>query len=98
MFQNNPNLAKKWGPNPKDLNYTLIRSELFAKLRMFITSELFAKLRMFIRLLTLTSSSYTCNLLRFGNPNYDFYTNKKILEITICFITTSKRFLLPLIN
>ena len=67
-------------------NYTLIRSELFAKLRTFIS------------LLTLTSSSYTCNLLLFGNPNYDFYTNKKILEITICFITTSKRFLVPLIN
>ena len=67
-------------------NYTLIRSELFAKLRTFIS------------LLTLTSSSYTCNLLLFGNPNYDFYTNKKILEITICFITTSKRFLVPLID
>ena len=49
-------------------------------------------------LLTLTSSSYTCNLLLFGNPNYNFYTNEKILEITICFITTSKRFLVPLIN
>ena len=67
-------------------NYTLIRSELFANLRTFIS------------LLTLTSSSYTCNLLLFGNPNYDFYTNKKILEITICCITTSKRFLVPLIG
>ena len=63
-----------------------------------IRSALFAKLRTFISLLTLTSSSYTCNLLLFGNPNFDFYTNKKILEITICFITTSKRFLVPLID
>ena len=51
-----------------------------------------------ISLLTLTSSSYTCNLLLYGNPCYDFHTNKKILELTICFIISSKRFDGPFIS
>ena len=56
------------------------------------------KLWLIVSLLTLTSSAYTCNLLLYGNPSYDFHTNKKILELTISFIISSKIFDGPLIS
>ena len=43
-------------------------------------SELFKKLRLIITLLTFNSPTYTCNLLWFGNPCYDFYSNNKLLS------------------
>ena len=57
-----------------------------------IRSDLFEKLKQIISLTTLISSSYTCNLLLYGNSNYDLYTNRKILDFTINFITSSNRF------
>ena len=66
--------------------YSLMRAELFGKLRLIIS------------LLTLISPSYTCNLLLYGNPSYDFHTNQKILELTISFILSSKRFEGPFIQ
>ena len=63
-----------------------------------IRSELFGKLRQIIGLPTLISASYTCNLLLFGNPTYDFFTNRKILEFTITFIICSNRFDGPLFS
>ena len=57
-----------------------------------IRTELFGKLRQVISLITLISPSYTCNLLLFGNSSLDFYTNRKIMELTISFIISSNRF------
>ena len=67
-------------------NYSLIRSELFGKLRQLIS------------LVTLISPSYTCKLLLYGNSCYQFFTNKNIVELTIRFIHTSKRFDIPFIS
>ena len=63
--------------------------------------ELFGNPRLIVSLLILTTSAYTCNLFLYGNPCYDFHTNKTILELTISFIISSKRFdgpLFPMTN
>ena len=67
-------------------NYSLIRSELFEKLRLIIS------------LLILTSTSYTCDLLLYGDSNLSFLTNKNLLQSTISFIVSSKRFEIPFIS
>ena len=71
---------------------------LHCPLNHLIRSELFGKLKQIISLITFISPSYTCNLLLFGNSSYDFYTNRKILELTISFITSSNRFEGPFIS
>ena len=71
---------------------------LFCPLHSHIRSELFGKLKMVISLLIFTSPFFTCNLLLYGNHDFDSHTNKKILESTICFIISSKRFSLPFIS
>ena len=67
-------------------NYSLIRSELFEKLRLIIS------------LLILTPTSYTCDLLLYGDSSLSFLTNKKILQSTISFIVSSKRFEMTFIS
>ena len=67
-------------------NYSLIRSELFEKLRLFIS------------LLILTSTSYTCDLVLYGDSSLSFLTNKIFLQSTISFIVSSKRFEIPFIS
>ena len=62
-----------------------------------IGSKLFGTLWLIISLLTFTSPYYTCNLLLYGDPSYDFQTNKTIIEITICYIISSERFKVPFI-
>ena len=62
-----------------------------------IRHVLFERLRQIISLVTLISSKYTCDLLLYGNPNYDSQTNKIIIESTIEYMILSKRFDLPLL-
>ena len=71
---------------------------LFCPHHTHTRSELFGKLSKIISLLIFTSPFVTCNLLLHGNHDFDFQTNKKILELTICYIISSKRFDLPLIS
>ena len=78
---------------PETTEHYLLHCPIYHHIR----SELFEKLKQLISLPTLISTSYTCNLLLFGNSRYDFYTNRKILELTITFITKSNRFDGPLI-
>ena len=66
---------------PETVEHYLLHCPIYSLLR-----------RELVSLLTLTSSAYTYNLLLYGNPCYDFNTNKKILELTISFIISSKRF------
>ena len=73
---------------PETVEYYLLHCPVYSLLRR----ELFGNLRLIVSLLTLTSSANTCNLLFYGNPFYDFHTNKEILELTISFIISSKRF------
>ena len=54
--------------------------------------ELFEKLKHITSLITLISSSYSRNLLLFCNSSYDSHTNRKLLELTTSFITSSNRF------
>ena len=54
--------------------------------------ELFEKLRYIISLVTLISPTYACDLLLYGNPIYTPDINRKILELTIEFLISSKRF------
>ena len=81
-----------------NLSETVEHYLLHCPIYSLIRSELFGKLRLIISLLTLTSSSYTCNLLLYGNPSYDFHTNRKIVELAISFIISSKRFEVPFIS
>ena len=60
--------------------YNLIRSQLFVNLKEITNLE------------TLISSSFTANLFLYGNSSLDFRTNKKIIELAINFIISSKRF------
>ena len=76
---------------PETVEHYLIHCPIYSLLRR----DLFGNHRMIVRLLTLTSSAYTCNLRLYGN---DFHTNKQILEHTISFIIWSKRFDGPLIS
>ena len=69
---------------------------LYCPLYLHLRSELFGKLRLLISLLILTTPLRTCNLLLYGDPCLDFHTNKKILELTICYIISSNRFNVPL--
>ena len=77
---------------PETVEHYLLHCPIYSLLRR----ELFGNLRLNVSLLTFTSSTYTCNLLLYGNPCYDFHTNKNILELTISFIISSKRFDSPL--
>ena len=56
---------------PETVEHYLLRCPIYSLLRR----ELFGNLRLIVSLLTLTSSAYTCNLLLYGNPCYDFPTN-----------------------
>ena len=60
--------------------YNLIRSQLFGHHKEVINLE------------TLISPSYTANLFLYRNSSLDFRTNKKIIELAIHFIISSKRF------
>ena len=71
---------------------------LFCPSYLLIRSELFEKLSQIISLLTLISPSYTCNLLLYGNPNLNFNINKKILQLTLWFISSSQRFEVPFMS
>ena len=55
-------------------NYSLIRSELFEKLRLIVS------------LLILTSTSYTCDLLLYGDSSLSFLTNKKIYKVQLALL------------
>ena len=70
------------------VEHFLLYCPFFSSLRL----ELFEKLRRIISLLTFISSYYTCNLLLYGNPEYDDYTNRKIIESTISYIIATNRF------
>ena len=73
---------------PETVEHYLLHCPIYSLLRR----ELFGNLRLIVSLLTLTSSACTCNLLLYGNPCYD------LLELTISFIISSKRFNGPLIS
>ena len=60
--------------------YNLIRSQLFENLKEVINLE------------PPISQSYNANLFLYGNSSLDFRTNKKIIELAINFIISSKRF------
>ena len=62
-------------------NYSLIRSELFEKLRLIIS------------LLISTSTSYTCDLLFYGDSSLSFLTNKKNLQLALLFQVKDLRYL-----
>ena len=72
----------------ENVEHYLLHCPVFSHLR----SELFEKLRRLISLPTLISSSYTCNLLLYGNPKYDDCTNRKTVELTISYILATNRF------
>ena len=55
-------------------NYSLIRSELFEKLRSIIC------------LLILTSTSYTCDLLLYGDSSLSFLTNKTFYKVQLALL------------
>ena len=70
------------------VEHYLLYCPVFSSLRL----ELFVKLRRIISLLTFISPNYTCNLLLYGNPKYDDYNNRKIIEFTIYYIIDTNRF------
>ena len=78
---------------PETVEHYLLFCPLYSAMR----SELLGKLRMIISLVSLTSPSYTSNLLLYGNPCYDNRTNQRILELTTQFMVASKRFEVPFI-
>ena len=51
-----------------------------------------------IGLVSLVNSKYVCKLLLYGDPKYSWNTNKMIIEATIEYLLTSKRFDVPLIH
>ena len=55
-------------------NYSLIRSELFEKLRLIIS------------LFILTSTSYTCDLLLYGDSSLSFLTKKKCYKVQLALL------------
>ena len=73
---------------PESVEHFLLYCPLYNNIR----SELFENLRQIISLVTLTSPSFACNLLLFVNSTENFPTNKKILELTISYISSSNRF------
>ena len=79
---------------PESTEHYLLHCPKYHRIR----SELFENLRQIISLVTLISPSYTCNLLLFGNYTYDVITNRKILDLTLSFIISSKRFEGPFIT
>ena len=73
---------------PEDVQHYLLHCRLYQHRR----SKLFGNLRQIISLVSLVSPFFTYNLLLFGNSFYDDSTNCKILEATIAFIISTKRF------
>ena len=73
---------------PEDLEHFLLYCPTYHVFR----SELFESLRMIISLLVLTSPSYICNLLLYGDRIYDIQTNRKILETIIKYLISRQRF------
>ena len=65
---------------------------LFCPQYNLIRSQLFEKLKKVISLATLISPSYPTNLFIYGNSSLHFRTNQQIIEHTINFIMSSKRF------
>ena len=59
---------------------------------------LFEALSKSIGLVSLVNSKYVCKLLLYGDPKYSWNTNKMIIEATIEYLLTSKRFDVPLIH
>ena len=55
---------------PETVEHYLLHCPIYSLLRR----ELFGKLRLVVSLLTLTSSAYTCNLLSYGNPCFRMVT------------------------
>ena len=54
--------------------------------------QLFSSLSKCISLVTLVNDKYVCEMLLYGDPKYNWLTNKEIIKATIQFILTSKRF------
>ena len=59
-------------------NYSLMRSELFEKLRSIIS------------LLILTSTSYTCDLLLYGDSSLSFLTNRMFYKVQLALLFQAK--------
>ena len=88
-FKDTPSLLCSCQTNqPEHVEHFLLHCPNYLSLR----SELFHHLSEIISLVTFISPSYTCDLLLYGNSNYDTLTNKSILELTINFIIASDRF------
>ena len=73
---------------------------LFCPLYQSTRYELFGKLSFsnIISLVTFISPTYTSQLLLFGSTLYSDNINRKILEATIDFVVSSKRFDYPLLS
>ena len=71
---------------------------LFCPLYNHLRNELFQRLTQFIGLVSLVSSNFTKHLLPYGYSEYDEQTNGCILELTINYILSSKRFESSLIS
>ena len=89
------NISSKYCSCRDNLPETVEHYLLHCPICSLLRRELFGNLRLIV---SLSSSAYTCNLLLYGNPCYDFHTNKNILEPTISFIISNKRFDGPLIS
>ena len=57
---------------PETVEHYLLHCPIYSLLRR----ELFGKLRLIVSPLTITSSAYTCNLLLYGNPCHDFHGDR----------------------
>ena len=66
---------------PETVEHYLLHCPIYSLLRR----ELFGNLRLIVSLLTLTSSADTRNLLLYGNPCYDFHTNKNTIQLALSF-------------
>ena len=81
-----------------NMSQTVEHYQLFGPQYSQLRYKLFEKLKLITSLLTLVSSLYLCNMLLYCNPFHDFHTKKKIVELTISFIISSKRFKPPFIS
>ena len=89
----NPNYACESSENETAEHYLL-----YCPNHMISRQHLFVTLRKYISLVSLTNAKYTCDLLLYGDPKYNWNINKEIMKATIEFILTTKRFDTPLIE
>ena len=83
-----------WNNNIESIEHYLLHCPNYSATRLV----LFETLPKMISLVTLSSPKYTCDLLLYGNSNYILPTNKKIIEATIEYLISIKRFDQPLLQ